>query len=102
MISQFALEEQAKQLRTMFNYAEIEINGKIIPVTLTSVREGTKVRVFLDIPAGLVGRITNRIIKNAAGQICWSDPPGKFMIDKPDTDVRTEIPIQLTWKEAAT
>ncbi|WP_309479192.1 hypothetical protein [Brevibacillus agri] len=101
MMTQFALEEQAKQLRAMFQNAEIEINGSIIPVTLTSSREGTKVRFFMDVPANVVGRITKRIIKNAAGQICWSDPPGRINIDKPDTDLRFEIPIQATWKEGA-
>ncbi|WP_103110688.1 hypothetical protein [Brevibacillus reuszeri] len=99
MMTQFALEEQAKHLENLFKNAEIEINGTIQSVTLTSSREGSKVRFFIDIPADVVGRITKRIIKNVAGQVCWSDPPGKFVMDKPDTDVRTEIPIQATWKE---
>ncbi|WP_312118196.1 hypothetical protein [Brevibacillus reuszeri] len=101
MMTQFALEEQAKYLEKLFNNAEIEINGTIQAVTLTSSREGSKVRFFIDIPPHVVGRITKRIIKNAAGQVCWSDQPGKFVMDKPDTNVWTEIPIQATWKEVA-
>ncbi|HBZ80904.1 MAG TPA: hypothetical protein DEP07_11025 [Brevibacillus sp.] len=101
MMTPFALEEQAKRLQEMCNNAEIEINGTIIHVSLTSAREGAKVRFFIDVPANVVGRITKRIIKNAAGQVCWSDPPGKLNIDKPDTDLRFEIPIQATWKEVA-
>ncbi|UED72162.1 hypothetical protein [Brevibacillus sp. HD3.3A] len=101
MMMPFALEEQAKRLQELFSSAEIEINGTIIPVSLTSAREGSEVRFFIDVPANVVGRITKRIIKNAAGQVCWSDPPGKLNIDKPDTDLRFEIPIQATWKEVA-
>ena len=101
MMTQFALEEQAKHLAKLYNNAEIEINGTIQAVTLTSSREGSKVRFFIDIPRGMVGRVTKRIIKDATGQVCWSDPPGKFSIDMPDADVRTEIPIQATWKEVA-
>ncbi|MGG1531371.1 hypothetical protein [Brevibacillus agri] len=101
MMAQFALEEQAKHLQELFNYAEIEVDGTIIPVNLTSSREGTKVRFFIDVPANVVGRITKRIIKDAAGRICWSDPPGQININKPDTDLRFEMPIQAIWKEVA-
>ena len=101
MMTPFALEEQAKRLQELFSSAEIEINGSIIPASLTSAREGSKVRLFIDVPASVVGRITKRIIKNAAGQVCWADPQGKLNIDKPDTDLRFEIPIEAVWKECA-
>lgn len=101
MMTQFALEEQAKHLQTLYNNAEIEINGSIQIVSLTSSREGSKVRFFIDVPANVVGRITKRIIKNASGQVVWSDPPGKVNIDKPDTDLRFEIPIEAIWREGA-
>jgi len=99
MMTQYAIEEQAKHLEKLFDNAEIEINGSIMPVSLTSSREGSKVRFFIDVPAEVVGRITRRFIKNASGQMCWSDPIGKLDISKPDTDLRMEIPIEATWKE---
>ncbi|MFF0831034.1 hypothetical protein ACFYU8_29765 [Brevibacillus sp. NPDC003359] len=101
MMTQLALEEQAKHLQTLFNNAEIEINGAIQIVSLTSSREGSKVRFFIDVPANVVGIITKRTIKNAGGQVVWSDPPGKINIDKPDTDLRLEIPIEAIWREGA-
>jgi hypothetical protein len=102
MMTQFALEEQAKHLQSLFASAEIEINGQTKPMTLTSVLEGSRVRFFIDVPASEVGTITRRIIKSASGQVCWSDPPGKFTVIKSDTDCRIEIPIEATWKEAST
>ncbi|MED1954894.1 hypothetical protein [Brevibacillus centrosporus] len=99
MMTQFVLEEQAKQLLSLFSTAEIEINGVPKQMTLTCLREGSKVRVFIDIPASEVGTITRRTIKNASGQICWADPSGMFNVTKTDTDLRTEIPIQISWKE---
>ncbi|MED1917117.1 hypothetical protein P4V64_17505 [Bacillus thuringiensis] len=81
MMTQVALEEQTKHLQTLYNKAEIEINGAIQIVSLTSSRQGSQVRFFIDVPANTVGRITKRIIKNASGQVCWSDPSGKINID---------------------
>lgn len=99
MMEHYAMEEQAKHLQTMLSSAEIEINGIIKPANLTSTREGTKVRFFIDIPAEEIGTITRRIIKNAADIVCWSDPPGSFSLIKPNSELRIEIPIMITWKE---
>lgn len=99
MMTQFAIEEQVKHLQKLFDNAEIEINGAIMPVSLTSSLEGSKVRFFIDVPAEVVGRITRRFVKSASGQTCWSDPVGKLDISKPNTDLRMEIPIESIWKE---
>ncbi|QOS97540.1 hypothetical protein JNUCC42_13150 [Brevibacterium sp. JNUCC-42] len=99
MITPYSLEEQAKHLQTLFATAEIEINGMMKPMPLTSVLEGKKVRFFIDVPASDTGTITRRIIKNVSDQICWIDPIGTFTINKPDVELRIEIPISLLWKE---
>jgi len=99
MMSTFAINEQAQHLQSLFSKAEIEINGTIKPVALTSLLDGNKVRFSIDVPASEVGTITRRIIKSASNQVCWSDPPGTFNIVKDNTDLTTEIPIEITWKE---
>lgn len=102
MMSQFAIEEQAKHLQSLFSAAEIEINGVIKPVNLSSIRDGNKVRFFIDIPAAETGTVTRRVIKTADDVVCWSDPPGTFSLFKPNSELRIEIPIQVIWKEATT
>ncbi|MED1790789.1 MULTISPECIES: hypothetical protein [Brevibacillus] len=99
MINQFALQEQAKHLQSLFNTAEIEINGISKPMPLTSEIDGSKVSFFIDVPANEAGVITRRVIKDKQGRVCWSDPTGKINIVKPDVELRIEIPISLLWKE---
>ncbi len=94
-MTQYALGKQADQLMTLFASAAIEINGQIKPMNLTKTREGNQVRFSIEVPASEVGTITRRIIKDTQDQIVWSD---KVNIIKSDTDLRTVIPIEPTWK----
>lgn len=94
-MTQYALGKQADSLETLFASAEIEINGQRKTMNLTKTREGNKIKFSIEVPANEVGTITRRIIKDANGQIVWDDVVN---IVKPDTDLKTVIPIEPTWK----
>lgn len=97
MMSTFALSQHVDLIESQFQQAEIVINNIQKPMTLTKRREGTKVRVFISVPAAEVGPITKRIVKDGAGNIIWEDEIPAIV--NPGEDLTLEIPIQSIWKE---
>lgn len=98
MMTQYALGKQADHLTSLFASAAVEINGQVKTMNLTKAREGNKVRFSILVPAGEVGTITRRIIKDTQDQIVWDD---RVNISKGDTDLRIVIPIEPTWRGGA-
>ncbi|UFJ40094.1 hypothetical protein LOK74_18960 [Brevibacillus humidisoli] len=94
-MTEYALGRHADLLASLFVSAEVKIDGVIKPMTLTKVQDGAQVRVFINIPAAEVGRITRRIVKDETGQVVWDDPVD---IVKPERDMTLEIRVEMTWK----
>jgi hypothetical protein len=96
MLTEHALERQANSLESLFDSAEVEINGEMKPATLLKVRQGrNKVNFLIRLQDSETGWITKRLIRDENGQIVWQDSVNLY---KPARAVSLSLPIELKWK----
>ncbi|MFM1655662.1 hypothetical protein ACI7RC_26715 [Brevibacillus sp. B_LB10_24] len=96
MLTDYAMERQTNALDTLFNSAEIEINGTVKPMELLKVRNNSSSITFLiRVPEAETGMITKRIIRDREGVVVWQD---SVNVTKGNREMALTIPIELKWK----
>ncbi|MCR8963455.1 MULTISPECIES: hypothetical protein [Brevibacillus] len=96
MLTDHLFEVQANVLESAFNSAEIELNDKIVPVSLLKIRQSVNKVIFLiRLSASMTGIVTKCIVKDVNGQAVWE---GHLQMEKPNREITLSIPIELQWK----
>ncbi|MED1665061.1 hypothetical protein [Brevibacillus laterosporus] len=96
MLTDHLLEGQANALESAFYSAEVELDDKIVPVSLLRIRQSVnKVTFLIHLSASMTGIVTKCIVKDVNGQVVWED---RLQMEKPNREITLSIPIELQWK----